>query len=110
MVEVNVESHKVGVTSYRLTSLSFMPIDHPIHEIQNFLNVTLKIQGEGEMTMMLHNYRTKQLHRTSNGINPSSGSRDMASTKSGPSAASFDKFWAMTIPYVADYNSVQLQV
>ena len=68
-----------------------MLIDPSIPEIENFLNLTLKIQGQGEMKMMLHNYRSR-FHITSNGINPSSGFRDMASTKSGSSAASFDKF------------------
>ena len=46
------------------------------------------------MAMMLHNYRSRQFHRTSNSINPSSGFRDMGSEKSGPSAAWFDKFLA----------------
>ena len=46
------------------------------------------------MTMMLHNYRSRQFHRTLNGINPPRGFRDMGSTKSGPSAAWFDKFLA----------------
>ena len=46
------------------------------------------------MTMMLHNCRSRQFHRTQNGINPSSGFRDMGSAKSDPSAASFDKFLA----------------
>ena len=46
------------------------------------------------MTMTLHNYRSRQFHRTSNGINPSSGFRNMGSAKSGPSAAWFDKFLA----------------
>ena len=40
---------------------------------------------------MLHNYRSGQFHRTSNGINLSSGFREMGSAKSGPSAAWFDK-------------------
>ena len=95
MVQVKVESHKVGVTSYQITSFPFLSIDPSIPEIQNFINLTLKIQGEGEMTMVLHNYRSRQFHITSNGINPSGGFRDMASTKSDPSAASFDKFWAI---------------
>ena len=47
MVEVKVESHKVGVTSYRLTSLSFMSIDHPIPEIRLFQNLTLEIHKVG---------------------------------------------------------------
>ena len=71
-----------------------MSISPSIPEIQHFQNLTLKIQGQGQMTMMLHNYRSRQFHRTLNGINPSSGFRDMGSTKSGPSAAWFDKFLA----------------
>ena len=59
-----------------------------------FQNLTLKLKGQGQMTLMLHNYRSRQFHRTSNRINPSSGSKDMGSTKSGPSAAWFDKFLA----------------
>ena len=46
------------------------------------------------MTMMLYNNRSIQFHKTLNGINPSSGFRDMGSAKCGPSAASFDKFLA----------------
>ena len=69
-----------------------MSIGHVIPEIQLFQNLTFKTQGQGQMTMMLHNYRSRQFHRTSNGTNPSSGFRDMGSAKSGPSAAWFDKF------------------
>ena len=90
MHEVTVQSHNVGLTSYRLTSLSSMSIGPPIPEIQHFQNLTLKIKGQGQMTLMLHNYRSRQFHRTSNGINPSSGFKDMGSSKSGPSAAWFD--------------------
>ena len=71
-----------------------MSIGPSIPEIQHFENLTLKIQDQGQMTMMLHNYRSRQLHRTSNSINTSSGFRDMVSAKSGPSAAWFDKFLA----------------
>ena len=71
-----------------------MSIGPPIPEIQYLQNLTLKIKGQGQMTLMLHNYRSRQFHRTSNGINPSSGSKDMGSAKSGPSAAWFDKFLA----------------
>ena len=46
MGEVDIESHKVDVTSYRLTSLSSMSIGHPIPEIRLFQNLTLKIQGQ----------------------------------------------------------------
>ena len=46
------------------------------------------------MTLVLHNYRSRQCHRTSNGTNPSSGFKGMGSTKSGQSAVWFDKFLA----------------
>ena len=71
-----------------------MSICPSVPEIQHFQNLTLKIQGQGQMTMTLHNYMSRQFHRTSNGINPSSGFRDMGSVKSGPSTAWFDKFLA----------------
>ena len=58
-----LESHKVGVTSYQLTSLSFH-VNWPFHSWQHFQNLTLKIQGQGQMTMMSHNYRSRQFHRT----------------------------------------------
>ena len=35
--------------------------------------------ANGQITMTLHNYRSRQFHRTSNGENPSSGYRDMGS-------------------------------
>ena len=94
MGEVTVQSHNVGLTSYRLTSLSFHVKRASHSEIQHFQNLTLKIEGQGQMTMMLHNYRSRQFHRTSNGTDPSRGFRDMGSAKSGPSAAWFDKFLA----------------
>ena len=49
-------------------------------------------QGQGQMTMTLHNYRFRQFHRTLNDINPSGGFRDMGSAKYGPIAAWFEKF------------------
>ena len=72
-----------------------MSIDPSITETHKFINLTLKIQGDGEIRVMLHNYRSRQFHINLNGINPS---RDMASTKSGSSTASFDQFWAMCKP------------
>ena len=93
-----------------------MSIVPPIPEIQHFQNLTLKIKGQGQMTLMLHNYRSRQFHRTSNGINPSIGFKDMGSAKSGPSAAWFDKFWAhgqvkpIWGKWANDYDSAQLQV
>ena len=64
-----------------------MSIGPPIHEIQYFQNLTLKTKGQGQMTMMLHNYRSRQFHRTLNGTDPSRGFRDIGSAKYGPSAA-----------------------
>ena len=47
MGEVIVQSHKVGLTSYWLTSLSSMSIWHPIAELRRFQNLTLKFKGQG---------------------------------------------------------------
>ena len=82
---------KHPIDSHPFHSMSIGP---PIPEIQHFQNLTLKTKGQGQMTLMLHNYSSRQFHRTSNGINPSSGFKDMGSAKSGPSAAWFDKFLA----------------
>ena len=40
--------------------------------------------ANGQITMTVHNYRSRQVHETLNGVNPSSGFRDMRSAKSGP--------------------------
>ena len=86
MGEIKIESHNMGPTFSRLTSLSFH-VNRPSFSWDTaFLNLTLKTQGQGQMTMMLHNCRSRQFHRTSNGIK----FRDMGSVKSGPSAAWFE--------------------
>ena len=90
---VTVQSHNVGLISYRRTSISLHVIRLPIPEIQHFQNLSLKIQVQGQMTMM-NRCRSRQFHIISNGINPTSGFRDMVSAKSGPSATWFDKFLA----------------
>ena len=41
-------------------------------------------EANGQITMALHNYRSRQVHETLNGVNPSSSFRDMRSAKSGP--------------------------
>ena len=92
-----------------------MSIGPLIPEIQHFQNLTLKIQGQGQMTMMLHNYRSRQFHRTLNGMDPYSGFRDMGSAKYGPSAAWFGKFLAHGQAHVGqmganNYDAAQLQV
>ena len=50
-----------------------MSISPSIPEIQHFQNLTLKINGQSQITMMMHNYRSRQFHRNLNDINPSSG-------------------------------------
>ena len=91
MGEVTLQSQNWGLISYRLTFLS-LHVNRPSHSWDTafFQNLTLKIKGQGQKTMMLHNYRSRQFHRTSNGINPFSGFRDMGSA----SAAWFYKFLA----------------
>ena len=94
MCEVTVQSHNLELTSYRLTSLSLHG-NRPSHSWDTaFSKFDLNIRGQSQMTMMLHNYKSRQFHRTSNCINPSSGFRDMGSAISGPRAAWFDKFLA----------------
>ena len=84
MGEVKVQSHKVCPISYRFISL-FFHVNQPSYSCNMFFqHLTLKIQGQGHKPMMLHNYRLRLFHRTLNGVNPSSGFRDMCSTKSGP--------------------------
>ena len=94
MGDVTLQSQNGGLISIDWHSFHSMSIGPPIPKIQHFQNLTLKIKGQGQKTMMLHNYRSRQFHRTSNGINPSSGFRDMGSASYGPSAAWFDKFLA----------------
>ena len=77
------------------THIPFVPCQSALPFLRySFKKLALKIQGQGQMTMLLHNYRSRQFHRTSNGINPSSGFRDMGSAKSGPSIDWFDKILA----------------
>ena len=101
-VEVKVEGHKVDVTSYRFTTLLYMSIDPSIAEIIFFLNLTLKIQGQGQMTMMLHNYRSRQFHRTSNSKNQSSGLTDKATTNLAQVLPHWTRFGPWASPYGAN--------
>ena len=53
--------------------------------------------------MTLHNYRSRQVHETSNGVNPSSGFRDMRSAKSGPNLSQIWQFFGLwASPYGAN--------
>ena len=50
--------------------------------------------------MTLHNYRSRQVHETLNGVNPSSGFRDMRSAKSGPNLW---QIWQVFGPWASLY-------
>ena len=52
--------------------------------------------------MTLHNYRSRQVHETSNGVNPSSGFRDMRSAKSWPN---FCQIWRVFGPWASPYGA-----
>ena len=87
--------HNMGLTSYWLISLSF-PVNQPSHSWdKSFSKFDLENPGSRSNDHVLRNYRSGQFHRTSNGINPYSGFRDIGSANSGPSAQSF---WPMVKP------------
>ena len=100
-----------SVDSHPFRSMSISP---PIPEIQHFQNLTFKTQGQSQMTMMLHNYRSSQRQITLNNINPSSGFRDIGSAKSGPVLPDLTSFWPMGKPiwskWANNYGVAQLQV
>ena len=52
--------------------------------------------------MTLHNYRSRQVHETLNGVNPSSSFRDMRSTKSGPNLW---QIWQVFGPWASPYGA-----
>ena len=59
MGEVTVESHNVALTSYRPTSVLFH-VNRSSHSWNTvFSKFDLENQGQGQMTMMLHNYRSR---------------------------------------------------
>ena len=89
MGEVTVQSHKVGLTSYRLTSLSFH-VNRPSHSWDTAFS-KFDLENLGSRS---NDHDVAQFHRTPNGINPSSGFRDMGSAKYGQSGVWFDKFLA----------------
>ena len=91
-----------------------MSIGPTILEIQHFQNVTLKMKGQGQATMLLHNYRSRQFHRTPNCINPSSGFRDMVPQSLAQVLSDLTSFRPMDKPawgkWANNYNVAQLQV
>ena len=52
--------------------------------------------------MTLHNYRSRQVHETLNGVNPSSAFRDMHSAKSGPNLW---QIWQVFGPWASPYGA-----
>ena len=83
-----------------------MSIGLPIPEIEHFQNLTLKIQGQGQRTMMLHKYRPRQFH-------------PVVSEKWVPQSLAqvlpdFTSFWPMGKPIwgksANNYDVAQLQV
>ena len=52
--------------------------------------------------MTVHNYRFRQVHETLNGVNPSSGFRDMRSAKSGPNLW---QIWQVFGPWASPYGA-----
>ena len=52
--------------------------------------------------MTVHNYRSRQVHETLNGINPSSGFRDMRSAKSG---SNLWQIWQVFGPWASPYGA-----
>ena len=52
--------------------------------------------------MTLHNYRSRQVHETLNGVNPSSGFRDMWSAKSRPKLW---QIWQVFGPWASPYGA-----
>ena len=52
--------------------------------------------------MTLHNYRSRQVHETLNGVNPSSSFRDMRSAMSGPNLW---QIWKVFGPWVSPYGA-----
>ena len=52
--------------------------------------------------MTLHNYRSRQVHETWNGVNPSSSFRDVRSAKSGPNLW---QIWQVFGPWASPYGA-----
>ena len=159
MVGVTVQSHNLGPTSYRFTSLSFhvnwpshswdtvfskfdlenqgsRSNDHDVAQlqvqtilqnfewyrsIQGFQRYGLRkvwpkccliwqvfgpwaspYEANGQITMTVHNYRSRQVHETLNGVNPFSGFRDMSSAKSGPNLC---QIWQVLGPWASPYGA-----
>ena len=58
--------------------------------------------ANGQITMTVHNYRSRQVHKTLNGVNPSSRFRDLRSAKSGPNLC---QIWQVFGPWASPYGA-----
>ena len=58
--------------------------------------------ANGQITMTVHNYRSRQVHETLNGVNPSSRFRDLHSAKSGPNLC---QIWQVFVPWACSYGA-----
>ena len=58
--------------------------------------------ANGQITRTLHNYRSRQVHETLNGVNPSNNFRDMRSAKSGPNLW---QNWQVFGPWASPYGA-----
>ena len=99
-----------SIDSHPFRSLSIGP---PIPEIQHFQNMTLKIHGQGQMTMMLQNSKSRHFHRTSNGINHPAVSEIWVSQNLAQMLLDLTSFWPMGKPiwgkWANDHDSAQQQ-
>ena len=58
--------------------------------------------ANGQITMTVHNYRSRQVHKTLNGVNPSSRFKDLRSAKSGPNLC---QIWQVFGPWASPYGA-----
>ena len=58
--------------------------------------------ANGQITITVHNYRSKQVHETLNGVNPSCSFRDTCSAKSGPNLW---QIWQVFGPWASPYGA-----
>ena len=103
MGDGNIESHKVGVTSYRLTSFSFR-VNRPSHSWDTAFFKIWPWKSKVKVKWPYWCTTTGLDNSIKLGINQSNGFRDMSSAKCGPSAAWFEKFLANGQAHMKYYN------
>ena len=70
------------------THITFIPCQSTFHS------------WDTKITMTVHKYKSRQVHKTLNGLNPSSGFRDLCSTKSGSNLC---QIWQFFCPWASPY-------